>query len=124
MSVPTVALKDKGGNVELKVEDNKEFQVALEGNGTTGYCWIFVNVDEVKNSNVVEPLNVNPGNMADDYIEKPHEQGIVGVGGCSVFKFKVKNAAGKTLPKLVFEHKRPWEKNKTPIGKAEITLKL
>ena len=73
MSVPTVALKDKGGNVELKVEDNKEFQVALEGNATTGYCWIFVNVDEVKNSNVVEPLNVNPGNMADDYIEKPHE---------------------------------------------------
>ena len=41
MSVPTVALKDKGGNVELKVEDNKEFQVALEGNAIrecgTGY---------------------------------------------------------------------------------------
>ena len=124
MSVPSVSLKQEGGNVELKVQDNKEFNVCLEGNGTTGYSWVLTNVEEVKNSNLVEPLNVNPGNMADDYVTNPHEHGMVGVGGYSVFKFKVKNGAGKGLPKLVFEYKRPWETNKPPAGKAEVTLKL
>ena len=37
MSVPSVGLKDNGGDVELKVEDNKELQVVLEDNPTTGY---------------------------------------------------------------------------------------
>ena len=59
MSVPSVGLKDNGGDVELKVENNKEFQVVLEDNPTTGYTWVLINVDEVKNS-VVTPLNVNP----------------------------------------------------------------
>ena len=82
-----------------------------------------INVDEVKNS-VVTPLNVNPGNMSDDYATDPHEHGMVGVGGCHIFKFKVNNAAGKTLPKLLFERKRPWETNKPPAAKDEITLKF
>ena len=82
-----------------------------------------INVDEVKNS-VVTPLNVNPDNMSDDYATDPHEHGMVGVGGCHIFKFKVNNAIGKTLPKLFFERKRPWETNKPLAAKAEITLKF
>ena len=37
MYAPSVGLKDNGGDVELKVEDNKELQVVLEDNPTTGY---------------------------------------------------------------------------------------
>ena len=124
MTSPSVSLKKEGGNAELKVEDNKEFNIILEGNPTTGYSWFISNPENFKKSNVVEALNLNPGNMADDYLVNPHEHGMVGVGGCHIFKFKVNNAAGKTLPKLLFERKRPWETNKPPAAKAEITLKF
>ena len=123
-NVPSVALKQNGGNAELKVEDNKEFKVVLEGNPTTGYSWFMANVDDVKKTNVIELLNVNDKNTCDDYVQDPHEHGMVGVGGSFVFKFKVKNGTGKDLPKLAFEYKRPWEKNKAPVAKADITLKL
>ena len=54
MSVPSVSFKQEGGKAELKVEDNKEFNIYLEGNATTGYSWVLANVEEVKNSNIVE----------------------------------------------------------------------
>ena len=34
-NIPFVCLKQEGGNAELKVENNKEFKIALEGNPTT-----------------------------------------------------------------------------------------
>ena len=34
------------------------------------------------------------------------------------------NTEGKEMPKLAFEYKRPWEKEKPAIGNAEVTLKL
>ena len=123
-NVPSVVLKKEGGDRELKVEDNKEFTIALEGNPTTGYSWSMANVEAVKNSNVIELLNVNEYNESDDYVQDPHEPGMVGFGGVYYFKFKVKNGAGKQLPKLVFEYKRCWEKDVPPYGKAEINLKL
>ena len=43
MTSPSVSLKKEGGNVELKVEDNKEFNIILEGNPTTGYSWFISN---------------------------------------------------------------------------------
>ena len=123
-NLPSVFLKKEGGNKELKVEDNKEFSIVLEGNPTTGYSWFMVNVDSVKNSNVVQPLNLDQYNGSEEYIQDAHEPGLCGVGGRNVFKFKVNNGFGKELPKLVFEYKRPWEKDTPPYGKAEITLKL
>ena len=120
----SVSFNEEGGNKELKVEDNKEFKVVLEGNPTTGYQWYMSNSESVKNSNVVECLNLNESNGSKDYVEDDHEPGLCGVGGKFYFKFKVKNATGKELPKLVFEYKRCWEKDVPPIGIAEITLKL
>ena len=59
-----------------------------------------------------------------EYVQKGNEQGLVGVGGVFCFKFKVNNTEGKEMPKLAFEYKRPWEKEKPAIGNAEVTLKL
>ena len=123
-STPSVFLKREGGNKELKVEDNKEFSIELEGNPTTGSSWLMVNVDSVKNSSVVEPLNLNKYNGSEEYIQDACKPGLCGVGGRFIFKFKVNNGSGKELPKLLFEYKKPWEKDTPPYGKAEITLKL
>ena len=117
-----VFLKQEGGNAELKVENNKEFKIALEGNPTTGYSWYLKNAEEIKNSGIIEELNLDELNSA-EYVQKG-EGNLVGRGGVFCFKFKVKNPEGKNLPKLNFEYKRPWEKEKPAIGNAEITLKL
>ena len=118
-----VCFKQEGGNAELKVENNKEFKVALEGNPTTGYSWFLKNAEEIKNSKIIEILNLDEHGTA-EYVQKGNEHGLVGVGGVFCFKFKVNNTEGKDLPKLAFEYKRPWEKEKPAIGNAEVTLKL
>ena len=124
MTSPSVSLKKEGGNAELKIEDNKEFNIILEGNPTTGYSWFISNPENFKKSNVVEALNLNEYNGSEDYIQDACAPGLCGVGRKYCFKFKVNNGAGKELPKLVFEYKRAWEKDVPPYGKAEITLKL
>ena len=122
-NLPCVFLEKEGGNKELKVEDNNEFNVILAGNPSTGYGWYMSNANDVKSSNVIEILNLNEHGSA-DYVTKAHLPGKFGIGGAYYFKFKVKNGVGKELPKLTFEYKRPWEKDVSPHGKAEITLKL
>ena len=122
-NIPFIFLEKEGGNKELKVEDNNEFHVLLAGNPSTGFGWYMSNTNNVKNSNVVEILNLNEHGSC-DYVTNAHPPGMVGVGGVYYFKFKVKNGAGKELPKLTFEYKRPWEKDVPPHGKTEITLKL
>ena len=79
-SSPSVFLKKEGGNKELKVEDNKEFNIVLEGNPTTGSSWFMVNFDSVKYSSVVQPLNLNQYNGSEEYIQDAHEPGLCGVG--------------------------------------------
>lgn len=116
-------MKQEGGKVELKVEHNKEYKVALEGNPTTGYSWFLKNAEEVKKSGLIELLNLDEHCSA-EYAQKGNTEGLVGVGGVFCFKFKVNNSEGKEMPKLCFEYKRPWEKEKPAIGNAEVSLKL
>ena len=118
----SVCFHNDGGNAELKVEENKEYSIALEGNPTTGYSWYMTNVDTVKNSNSVEMLNLDELNGSDDYVSNAKEPGLCGASGVFYFKFKVKSVASD-LPKLVFEYKRPWEK-KPSSNRAEVTLKV
>ena len=118
-----VCLKQEGGKAELKVENNKEFKIALEGNPTTGYCWYLKNAEEIKKCGLIELLNLDEYSSV-DFVQKENEKGLVGVGGVFCFKFKVNNSERKEMPKLNFEYKRAWEKEKPGIGNAEITLKL
>ena len=121
-NVPLICLKQEGGNAELKVENNKEFTIALEGNPTTGYSWYLKNVEDLKKSGLIELLNLNEYCSAD--YKKGKDIGLHGKGGVFCFKFKVNNSKGKDMPKLNFEYKRLWEKDKPAIGNAEINLKL
>ena len=123
LNIPLVCLKQEGGKAELKVENNKEFKVALEGNPTTGYSWFLKNVEEIKKNGLIELMNINEYNSV-EFTQQGNEEGLVGRGGVFCFKFKVNNPEGKDLPKLIFEYKRPWEKEKPAIGNAEINLKL
>ena len=118
---PFICLKKEGGNAELKIEDNKIFNIALEGNPTTGYSWFMKNVEEVKNSGLIEILNLNEHNST-EYLKEGGN--LLGQGGVFCFKFKVNNKEKKDMPKLIFEYKRPWEKEKAPIGYSEISLKM
>ena len=68
-------------------------------------------------------MNINEYNSV-EFTQQGNEEGLVGRGGVFCFKFKVNNPEGKDLPKLIFEYKRPWEKEKPAIGNAEINLKL
>ena len=101
-NIPLVCLKQKGGNAELKVENNKEFKVALEGNPTTGYSWFLKNVEEIKKNGLIELLNINEYNSV-EFTQQGNEEGLVGRGGVFCFKFKVNNPEGKDLSKLIFE---------------------
>ena len=118
-----LCLKQEGGNAELKVENNKEFEIALEGNPNTGYSWLLKNVEEIKKFGVIQLLNLEENGTA-EYVKRGNKKGLMGLGGVFCFKFKVNNSGRKNMPKLCFEYKRPWEKEKPAIGNAEVTLKL
>jgi inhibitor of cysteine peptidase len=83
----------------IQVPSGKPFDVALEGNPTTGYDW---QVGKIEGDTVMQV-----GKM--DYVPKKHPQGMVGVGGTCVFHFKVVKP-GKTKIKL--KYLRSWEKKK------------
>ncbi|ORX87249.1 hypothetical protein BCR32DRAFT_240379 [Anaeromyces robustus] len=120
---PTISINQKGGNFNLDVNDNASFSVKIAGNPTTGYSWYLENAEEIKSSDVILPINLDEYNGSKDYVSDPHEEGMVGYGGTFVYKFNVKNACGKELPKLNFGYKRPWETT-GPIATAEITLNV
>jgi inhibitor of cysteine peptidase len=88
---------DQGKTV--KIATNKLFDIALEGNATTGFLW---QVDKVDGDSVMQQGKP-------DYIQEKNTGMRVGAGGTFVFHFKVVKP-GKTKIKL--SYLRPWEKNK------------
>jgi predicted secreted protein len=82
------------------------FTIKVSGNPSTGFGWYLKNKEELTNSQVLEASNLNQYGSG-EFESYPHEEGMVGVGGNYYFKFKAK-AAGNV--QLIFEHKRPWEK--------------
>jgi len=120
---PTIEISQEGGNFKLDVNDNSSFNIKIAGNPTTGYSWYLENAEELKSSDVILPTNLNERNGSDDYVSVPHEEGMVGYGGTFIYKFNVKDACGKELPKLNFGYKRPWETTGS-IATAEVTLSV
>jgi predicted secreted protein len=83
--------------------------ITMRGNPTTGYGWYLKNANEL-NEDVLIPKNLNEHNTAKDYVTDEHPEGMVGVGGSYKFKFLCNKASEENVD-LVFEYKRPWEKN-------------
>jgi len=103
------------GNKVIDVKNDESITVKLPGNPTTGYSWILENDEEISSCGVVEKIK-------DDFVEDGNDRDADGVGGTFIFEFRVKNACGYTLPKLVFAYKRPWETESAE--KREYTLNL
>jgi uncharacterized repeat protein (TIGR02543 family) len=100
IAVTQAGISQTRKTVDLKTGETAE--ITLAGNPTTGYLWTLT----------------MPGNPAIalvkdlGYTQDPAPEGMVGVGG--IFRFEIKGLLqGKTT--LVFEYRRPWEKNVAPI---------
>jgi inhibitor of cysteine peptidase len=100
----------RGRTVEAAV--GKPFDIALEGNATTGFEW---QLSKFKSGAVRQE-----GER--EYVQKKNPKGLVGVGGTYVFHFKAVKA-GKTKIKLVY--RRPFEDKDTPPEKTfEVTIEV
>jgi len=122
-NVPSIDIPQNGGNFDFEINDNSLFNVNLKGNPTTGFSWYLDNVEALKEFNAIEPLNIDENNGSKNFISKATKEPICGAGGTFIFKFKVNNAVGKSLPKLKFVYKRPWEQ-RDPSHISEISLQL
>ena len=87
---------------KISVKENKEFELRLDGNPTTGYSWSILNAYKL-NDYDIKPLNID----GDYYQEKGYED-LQGHGGVFSFKFNSGSASDKNKV-IKFVYKRPWE---------------
>ena len=90
-----------GGKKVLLVQRNSIVRVNLESNPSTGYSWMLVNEDEIKNSEVLE--------YQDSSFKSNCGPEVDGCGGIETVSFLVKYT-NKELPRIHLVYKRPWEK--------------
>jgi len=98
--------KDSGSTFKMHSGDNLE--IVLKANPTTGYGWEIASFD----STILK-------NTGTEYKADRVPSGIVGSGGKSIHRFKVRKT-GKTFLKLIY--RRPFEKNVPPIETFELTI--
>jgi len=106
-----VSFKEDGGSQEVTVDVGTSITVKLHGNPTTGSNWNFNNENQLYS--VVELVNK-------DYLQDDSPVRLSGIGGTTIFNFKVKKAG--TVSPLEFIYKRSWETN--IVSKAEVILKI
>ncbi len=102
-----------GGVKELNVESNSIVKIKLSTNPSISYEWVFVNEDEIKQSNTIELRN-------DTYNGDNCGEEMAGCGGIRTLEYYIKDAT-KKLPEIKLEYKKPWEKE--VFGKVIVTLK-
>ncbi len=103
-SAAKVALSGDKSSASVQIQPGGTVEISLDGNPTTGYSW-FV-------TKPADPKILVIGEIK--YTQNPAPAHMVGVGGS--FKLTGKGLAkGKTT--MVFEYKRPWEKN-VPAAKT------
>jgi predicted secreted protein len=92
-----------------KVGDS--FIIKLKANHTTGYSWALSGQED---PSLVEKVS-------NDYLNDPHEPGMVGVGGVERWTFR---ALKKGTIVLSFNYGRPWEKNTEPAMKQSFKVMI
>lgn len=103
----TVTKADDGKTVKAAV--GQELELRLAGNPTTGFSWALLQCE----GDAVAAVGQG------DYVQKPAQPGMVGVGGEFVFKFRAVKA-GKA--RLTFAYRRPWEKDVPPADTFSVTV--
>lgn len=114
----SITEEDEEGEEEEESASNKErvlsvgetTTIRLEANATTGFKWQYTIEDE----DIVEIVS-------DEYQEREHQEGMVGVGGERVLEIKGVEEGATTI---LFEYSRPWEsKQPDKTKKIEIRVK-
>lgn len=90
----------------LKLGKGQILGIELESNPTTGYSWFVTS----KVSNILKQQGDS------QYVESAPR---LGAGGIQLYSFKAINK-GKT--DLIFEYKRPWEKESAEKHTVEVTV--
>lgn len=92
----------------LKLEQNEELTIQLQGNPTTGYGWYVLSCDK-------QMLR------QDGETEYDSESTLLGAGGLYTFTFQTVTP-GETILTLVYH--RPWEKDKPPEKTYTLHLQI
>lgn len=96
--------------IEAKAGDN--FTLTVPSNGSTGYSWELM----------ASPPDNSVEALGRDYVQDPHPEGMVGVGGTAMYKFR---AAKAGTGSLVFHLQAPWLKGKEPPAEiVEVETKI
>ena len=95
----------------IRTKPGETFTVALDANPSTGYGWA---LDGKEDATVVKKLS-------DEYVSRPHPQGMVGVGGTERWKFQAVKP-GKTV--LHFTYRRPFEKEAAPARERTVQVMI
>lgn len=82
--------------------------VEVDENPTTGYVWIY----KITNDKILRL-------QSDKYISP--KTNAAGAGGKHVWKFE---ATGKGTTSVIFEYRRPWEKDKKPSKTLEYKIRI
>ena len=93
--------------VAISVSEGEEFALKFRGNPTTGYTWVLLNTDQLKDS--LKGLNFENDGIA-EYVADSKDKLLVGGAGNFYYKFKALKVTNEEQV-LNFSYRRTWEKN-------------
>ncbi len=95
------------GDKMTDLRKGQTLEIELEANPTTGYMWEIA-------------ASVNEGVLRQiDKYRYVQKSGLIGGGGIQIYRFE---GLKKGRAKLVFEYRRPWEKEKKPAEKYVVQV--
>ena len=98
---------------DITVKMGEGFIIRIFSNPTTGYNWYIDNIEQIKDSKILNCINLNDNNSTGKFIVDNPENLIMGQPGH--FEFKFSSHYNKTYIKsnlfetIVFVEKKPWE---------------
>ena len=104
--------------VAISVSEGEEFALKFRENPTTGYTWVLLNTDKLKDS--LKGLNFENDGIA-DYVADSKDKYLVGGAGSFYYKFKAVKVANEAKT-LKFSYQRTWENNTNNLPDAIVKI--
>ena len=105
--------------ISITVKEGEEFALKFRGNPTTGYTWVLLNTEQLKDS--LKGLNFENDGIA-EYVADSKDKLLVGGAGNFYYKFKALKVTNEEHV-LNFSYRRTWEKNNNePTTVVKITI--
>ena len=105
--------------ISITVKEGEEFALKFRGNPTTGYTWVLLNTEQLKDS--LKGLNFENDGIA-EYVADSKDRLLVGGAGNFYYKFKALKVTNEEHV-LNFSYRITWEKNNNePTTVVKITI--